>query len=341
MIVCTCFSRLCHLVHYFLSSSNSNAIVSRKDQYLLLKLVHGQLHLTLSDSSLTQINDRKHEIRTQTLLNDSHWHHISLYYASDYHLEFTIDMTTYSLMTTAQFRYRIYFGRPSDMYLFNPIRTLQACLASLTINSRSMNLREFIRSHVGIRNECFLDSQCPLRTCQHTGVCLDRIQCQCQHTSFQGRFCTNFKLGYDFHNTSSGLVFHQPWSNEPGFHVYKLSFGLMTQQTQGEIIRINDHLRIELYRGHLRMKYINQELLRHDRTIHDGRYHLIRIEYNQTGYLTISVDHRIHAKQLNVSLPLDRPLVLFIGQHAQFKHSFQVYKKKTIVRSVYRLFLTF
>lgn len=306
------------------SAAAASHAIRRDHQYLLLKLVDGELHLTVSGSSMARTDDRIHQVQTKTQLNDGQWHHVSLYRASDHHIEFIVDSKTYIRLISLHILDRIFFGRPSDIYLFNPITTLKACFASLTINSQPVNLREYIRSNAQIRNDCPLDSQCPLRTCQNTGKCLDRIQCQCQHTSFQGRFCTDLKLGYSFHNQTSGLIFDQPWVREKPVLLYQLSFGIVTKMNTAEIIRINEQLQIELYRGCIRIRFNGNEMIRSDRLVNDGAYHLIQIGYNITRYLYVYVDNQPVSKQLSQSLPLDQPLMLLIGQNPAFKHAFQV-----------------
>ena len=316
-----------HLMYFFLSllfSSPASPFTRRDDQYLLLKLVNGELHFTVSGSSIARTDDRLHPIQTRTQLNDGQWHHVSLHRASDHHIEFIVDTKQYTRLISLHVLDRIFFGRPSDIYLFNPITTLKACYASLTINSHTVNLREHIRSNAQIRNDCLLDSQCPLRTCQNTGECLDRIQCQCQHTSFQGRFCTDLKLGYSFGNQTPGLIFDQPVVRERPLLLYQLSFGLVTRMNIAEIIRVNDQLQIELYRGCIRVRFNGNELIRSDRLVNDGAYHLIQIGYNMTRYLYLHVDNQPVSKQLDQPLPLDQSIVLLIGKNPAFKHSFQV-----------------
>jgi hypothetical protein len=214
---------------------------------------------------------------------------------------------------------KIYFGRPLEAHLSNQISTIKSCLASLTINRHSINLREYIKSNSQIRNDCFLDSQCPLKQCQNTGICLDRIQCNCQHTSFEGRFCTN-----SFNDNTHGLIFDQPFSKEKKFSTYKLSFGIITKTSTAEIIRVNDQIYVEVYRGSIRIKLIGNEYIQNDFPINDGYYHLIQIEYNITGYLYLNVDNKSIIKQLTNILLFDRPLLFLIGQNPAFKHPFQV-----------------
>jgi hypothetical protein len=301
----------------------------------MIKLVDGQLHLIVLVASLHADEDEIHQIQTKTRLNDGNWHHISLYRASDYHLELIIDSREYYLLTSIHFIDTIYFGRPSflssDILPFNHINTLKTCLASLTINSRSVNLREYIKTNAQIRNDCFLDSQCPLRHCLNTGVCLDRIECDCRHTSLQGKFCTELKIGYFFNEYTSGLIFDQPFRSEKKFLNYKISFGIVTKMVTGEIIRISDQIQIELYRGHIRIKLggnINNdnEFIENDIMINDGYYHLVQVEYNITGYLRLNVDSKSIVQQLTYRLSFDKPLLLLIGQNPAFRHGFQVRK---------------
>ncbi|CAF3592569.1 unnamed protein product, partial [Rotaria sp. Silwood2] len=144
--------------------------IEKDGQYLVIKLVDGQLHLIVLVASLHEDEDEIYQIQTKTRFNDGHWHHISLHRGSDYHLELIIDSREYYLLTSIHFIDTIYFGRPSflssDSLPFNHINTLKICLASLTINSRSINLHEYIKTNFHIRNDCFLQSQCPLRYCQ-------------------------------------------------------------------------------------------------------------------------------------------------------------------------------
>jgi hypothetical protein len=264
------------------------------------------------------------QIQTKIPLNNGHWHYISLHRASDHHLELIIDSNKYYFLSSIYFLDKIYFGRPSDIHFLNHLSTIKSCLASLTLNGHSINLREYIKPNSQVRNDCFLDSQCPLKQCQNTGICLDRIQCDCQHTSFQGKFCTNLKLGYSFTNSTSGLIFDQPFSKEITFSIYKLSFGIVTKMNTADIIRINNEIYIELYRGFIRIKFIRNEYIYNNQSINDGFYHLIQIEYNVTGYLYLNVDNRSVIKQLTNKILVDKPFVLLIGQNPAFKHPFQV-----------------
>lgn len=307
--------------------------LDKNGQYLFIKLVDGQLHLIIVVASLHEDEDEIHQIQTKTRLNDGHWHHLSLHRASDHHLELILDSREYYLLTSIYFIDTIYFGRPSfltsDILPFNHINTLKTCLGSLTINSRSINLREYIRSHSSIRPECFLDSPCPLRHCANTGTCLDRLQCDCQHTSFQGELCTEMKIGYFFNEHTSGLIFDQPYQSEKRFTNYRLSFGIVTKIVTGEVVRVSDQIQLELYRGHMRIKLggnvnNNNDYLQNDLTINDGKYHLVQVDYNLTGYLQLNVDKRINVKQLTYRLSFDKPLLLLIGQNPAFSHGFQV-----------------
>jgi hypothetical protein len=228
------------------------------------------------------------------------------------------------LLTEIHFLDKIYFGQSLASQFLNPISTIKACLASLTIDSHVVNLREYIKPNSQIRNDCFLDSQCPLKQCLNTGFCRERIQCDCQHTSFQGRYCTNFKLGYSFNDSTPGLIFDQPFLKEKPFSNYKISFGIITKINLSEIIRINDQISIDLYQGSIRIKLIGNEYLYHDRIINDGYYHLIQMEYNITGYLYLNVDNKTIVKQVKNRILFDKPLLLLIGQNPAFKNPFQV-----------------
>ncbi|CAF1302347.1 unnamed protein product [Adineta steineri] len=299
----------------------------RESQYLMIKLVDGQLHLIVVIASLHEDEDEIHQIQTPIRLNDGHWHHISLYRTSDHHLELIIDSREYYLLTSIHFIDTIYFGRPTFLSS-DHVNTLKTCLASLTINSRSINLREYIKTNSQIRNDCFLDSQCPLRHCLNTGLCLDRIKCDCQHTSFQGEFCTDLKIGYFFNEYTSGLIFDQPYRTDKKFSNYKISFGIVTKMLTGEIIRISDQIQIELYRGHIRIKLAgnindDSDFIQNDIMINDGYYHLVQIEYNITGYLSLNVDNKLIVHQLTYQLLFDKPLLLLIGQNAAFRYGFQ------------------
>ena len=317
----------------FLCSYSLDHTIDKDSQYLVIKLVDGQLHLIVLVASPNEGEDELFQIQTPTRLNDGHWHHISLYRASDHHLELLIDSREYYLLTSVHFMDTIYFGRPaflsSDSLPFNHINTLKLCLASLTINSRSVNLREYIKANSQIRNDCFLDSQCPLRQCTNTGRCVDRIQCDCQHTSFQGEFCTELKTGYFLNQYTSGLIFDQPYRSDRKFSNYKISFGIVSKTVTGEIIRVSDQIQIELHRGHIRIKLAgninnDDEFVQNELMINDGHYHLVQIEYNATGYLRLSVDNRVITKQLTFRLAFDKPLLLLIGQNPAFRHGFQV-----------------
>ncbi|CAF0881854.1 unnamed protein product [Rotaria sordida] len=306
--------------------------IDKDGQYLVIKLVDGQLHLIVLIASLHEDEDEIYQIQTKTRFNDGQWHHISLHRGSDYHLELIIDSHQYYLLTSIHFIDTIYFGRPSflssDILPFNHINTLKTCLASLTINSRLINLHEYIKTNLHIRNDCFLESQCPLRHCQNTGICINRIKCDCQHTSFQGDFCTELKIGYFFNQYTSGLIFDQPFQIDNPLLNYKISFGIVTKMISGEIICVSDQLQIELYRGHIRIKLItnnnhNNEYIENDIMINNGYYHLVQIQYNSTGYLYLNVDNKSILKQLTYRLSFDKPLLLLIGQNPAFRHGFQ------------------
>jgi hypothetical protein len=103
----------------------------------------------------------------------------------------------------------------------------------------------------------------------------------------------------------------------------------------GEIIRVSDQIQIELYRGLLRIKLagnINNEndFIQNDIMINDGKYHLIQIEYNNTGYLRLIVDKKSIVKQLTYRLSFDKPLLLLIGQNPAFRNGFQVNNEREI-----------
>jgi hypothetical protein len=307
--------------------------IDKESQYLIIKLLDGQLHLIVVVASLNEDEDEIYQTQTKHRLNDGHWHHISLHRGSDHHLELIVDSREYYLLTTIYFIDTIYFGRPSfissDIVPFNNINTLKICLASLAINSRSINLGEYIKTNSHIRSGCFLNSQCPLRYCQNTGICLDHIQCDCQHTSFQGEFCTELKIGYFFNEYTSGLIFDQPYQSEKKFFNYQISFGIITKMITGEIIRISDQIQIELYRGYIRIKLAgninnDNDFIQNDIIINDGYYHLIQIEYNITGFLRLNVDKKSIVKQLTYRLSFDKPLLLLIGQNPAFRNGFQV-----------------
>lgn len=289
-----------------------------------MKLVNGGLYLILFESLLSESHDEVFHLPTKTPLNDNHWHHIFLYRASDHHIELVIDSNEYYLVTPVYFLDKIYFGRPSNIDFLNDMQTMKGCLASFSVNGHSKNLREYIKPNSPVRNDCFLDSQCPLKQCQNTGICQDRIRCDCHHTSFDGRFCTNLKLGYSFNEYTSGLIFDQPFIPERTFSTYKLSFGIVTKMQKADIIRINDQISIELYNGYVRVKLVGNEFVHHDHAINDGNYHLVRIQYNRTGSLSLMIDNKPFKKQLKNKILFDRPLLLLIGQNPAFRHPFQV-----------------
>lgn len=271
------------------------------------------------------IDSEIYQIQSKNFLNNNYWHHISIYRVSDHHFEFQVNSNKYYLRTSIDFIDKIYLGRSYEIDFLRNLPTIKACFASFTINSQTIHLREYIKANSPIRNDCFLDSQCPLQHCRNTGTCLNRIQCDCRHTSFQGRFCTNFKLGYSFSNHTPGLIFDQPFNKEKAIALYKLSFGIITKMSLAEILRINDQITIELYRGYIRMKLIGNEYLANPRVINDGFYHLVQMEYNLTGYMSLAVDNKRTTKQLNNKLAFDRPLLLLVGQNPAFKYPFQVF----------------
>ncbi|CAF3417292.1 unnamed protein product [Rotaria socialis] len=306
--------------------------LEKDGHYLVIKLVDGQLHLIVILATSNENEDEIHQIQTKTRFNDGHWHHISLHRSSDYHLELMIDSFEYYLLTSIHFIDTIYFGRPSflssDIPAINHIATLKTCLASLTINSRSINFHEYIRTSSQIRNDCFLDSQCPLRNCQNTGICIGRMKCNCQHTSFQGEFCMELRTGYFFSEYTAGLIFDQPFQVDNRLLTYKISFGVVTKTITGEIIRVSDQIQIELHRGHIRIKLIantnnDNEFVENDVMINDGYYHLVQIQYNSSGCLNLNVDNKSILKELTSRLSFDKPLLLLIGQNPAFRHGFQ------------------
>ncbi|CAF1361401.1 unnamed protein product [Rotaria sordida] len=321
------------------SSSLSDNSINKSNQYLILKLINGQLQLTIVEPSLYTTNDEIYQIQTKLYLNNDHWHHIFFHRASDYHLELIIDSNEYYLLKSIYFLDKIYFGRPLNIPYLDRISTIKACFASLTINSHSINLREYIKSNSPIRNDCFLNSQCPLKQCQNTGICRDRIQCDCQHTSFQGKFCTNLKLGYSFNDYTPGLIFDQPFLYEKTFSTYQISFGIVTKMKKAEIIHVNDQISIDLYNGFIRIKLIENEFIQNDQSINDGYYHLVKIQYNNTGYLYLNVDNKLLIKQLKNKILFDKPLLLLIGQNPAFRYPFQghLYGLESDVYSIFDL----
>ncbi len=97
----------------------------------------------------------------------------------------------------------------------------------------------------------------------------------------------------------------------------------------GEIIRVSDQIQIELHRGHIQIKLAGNnnnenDFIQNDIMVNDGYYHLIQIEYNITGYLSLTVDKKSIVKQLTYRLAFDKPLLLLIGQNPAFKQGFQV-----------------
>ena len=304
-------------------------------EYLIIKLVNGHLHLAILNQSLTEL----HQIQTNFPLNDNDWHHLSFSRASDYHFELLIDSNEYFLFTPIHFLDKIYFGRSINNQLTNSLSTIKACLASLTINSHSINLREYIKSNSQIRNECFLDSQCPLKQCLNTGTCEERMKCNCEHTSFQGRFCSNYKLGYSFNNSIPGLIFDQPFSKEKIVSNYRISFGLITKLNLSDLIRINDQISIEIYSGLIRIKFSGNEYITNNQLVNDGFYHLVQIEYNSTGFVYLNVDNKGISKKLKNKISFDKPLLLLIGQNPVFKNPFQgqLYGLQSDIYSIFDL----
>ena len=66
---------------------------------------------------------------------------------------------------------------------------------------------------------------------------------------FKENFVQILKLGYSFNESTPGLIFDQPFIKEKTFSIYKISFGIVTKMNIADIIRINDQIYIELYRG--------------------------------------------------------------------------------------------
>ena len=288
--------------------------------YLLIKLINGYLHFLILNRSFHEL----HRIESKRLFNDNQWHHLSFYHASEHHIQLIIDWHEYSLDTSVHFLERIFFGQSLHSHFLHPLATLRACFASLTLDGQPINLREYIKVNSPIRNDCFLESQCPLKPCFNRGICRDRLQCDCQHTSFQGKSCTQMKLGYAFQNGSSGLIFDQPFDKDKPFLNYRVSFGLITRMNNSEIIRINEQILIELFQGIIRIRLLDNDYLYHDQLINNDVYHLIQMEYNTSGLLYLNVDQRLVVKQVKRKISFDKPLVLFIGHHPTFQNSFQV-----------------
>lgn len=309
--------------------------INSTSDYLVLKLINGHLHCLILDRSLYEL----HRIESKQIFNDNHWHHISFYRSSDYHIQLIFDWNEYTLASSIVLLERIFIGQSSQSHFLHPLTTLRACFASFTLDSHAINLREYIRGNSPIRNDCFLDSQCPLKPCFNRGICRERIQCDCQHTSFQGKYCTDLKLGYAFNNSTAGIIFDQPFMKEKVFSNYRLSFGMITRMNTSEIIRIHEQILIELFQGILRIRLSENDYLYHDQLINNGLYHLIQMEYNISGYLYLNVDNRIVVKQVKRKILFDKPLVLFIGYHSTFKNSFQgqLYGLQSDIYSIFDL----
>lgn len=288
--------------------------------YLLIKLINGYLHFLILNRSFHEL----HRIESKRIFNDNHWHQISFYHISEYHIQFILDWNEYSIATSVHFLERIFLGQSLHSHFLHPLSTLRACFASFTIDSHVINLREYIKGNSPIRNDCFLDSQCPLKACYNRGICRDRRQCDCQHTSFQGKYCTQMKIGYAFQNGTSGLIFDQPFQKDKPFINYRISFGMITKINNSEIVRINEQILIELFQGIVRVKLFENDYLYHDQMINNGEYHLIQMEYNISGLLYLNVDNRLVVKQVKRKISFEKSLILFIGYHPTFQNSFQV-----------------
>jgi hypothetical protein len=74
--------------------------IDKESQYLIIKLLDGQLHLIVVVASLNEDEDEIYQTQTKHRLNDGHWHHISLHRGSDHHLELIVDSREYYLLTT-------------------------------------------------------------------------------------------------------------------------------------------------------------------------------------------------------------------------------------------------
>lgn len=285
-----------------------------------MSLIHGKIKVVIKiGSSIDELWDDK-------FVNDGRWHHISLSSMSGEIWRIDIDDDEYFSSKSFSIFDRICFGRSKSIENSNSMKTLESCVSSLSVNGQSINLRESIENEVEVRNECFLDSKCPLRTCRNTGHCVDRVECQCSHTSFQGRFCDQFRIGYRFDSNSTGLIFEQPYSPEKPFQVYRLSFGLKTTIDFAELIRINQRFSVEIDQGKLSLRLDQKELIDNSRLVNDGFYHLVQIIYNSTRHFQLIVDNIPNRKILSQSLFFDKALLLLIGQNPTFNKSFEVRK---------------
>ncbi|CAF3208289.1 unnamed protein product, partial [Rotaria sp. Silwood2] len=108
---------------------------------------------------------------------------------------------------------------------------------------------------------------------------------------------------------------------------------------QAKIIHINDQISIDLYNGLISIKLIGNEFIQNDHPINDGYYHLVKIQYNKTGYLYLNVDNKLLVKQLINGILFDKPLLLLIGQNPAFKHPFQghLYGLESDIYSIFDL----
>jgi len=281
-------------------------------EYFIMKFVNGYFQCVI----LNQWLDETHQIQSQVSLNDNDWHHLSFYRTSDYHFHLTIDSNEHILFTPIYFLDKFTFGRSIHPTFLQSLSILKVCLASLTIDSHSINIREYIKPNTRLRNDCFLESQCPLKYCLNTGICHERMQCNCDHTSFQGRFCQQFKLGYRFNSSSPSFIFDQPFYKEKLFSIYRLSFGILTKMHTSDLIRINDQISLELFHGSIRILCSGNQWITHSRLINDGFYHLIQIEYELRGYLNFIIDNQKQVHEIKKKIRFDKPLALLIGQNS-------------------------
>jgi len=317
---------------YFRTIETQGLLVyaGKNNDFLFIELaLGGKLRYVFSSDFLIQ----DIEFTTKAKVNDQKWHRVKISRYSDTHHSFSVDGNTMiqlsrkrdtRLILQSRLESALYIaGVPRNLYygdsLPNKVSSLsgfQGCMGSVDINSRTVNLMDYVNIKVGQSNVQVIKdcrgpaNDCAADYCKNNGQCIQhwgQQVCDCSKTYYQGAFCeshlnkmrdgVNFKFG-----PKPGLVLFT-YKNQKSERQDSMRVGFATTQNNATLVRIlgaplgtqpRDWMKLSLENGKVTLTYnmgtVSDVVLREPVSVADGTFHEVIVRRNFLN-ATLEVDN--------------------------------------------------